>query len=118
MNTLLKKTTFAAVIAAMFGAAPLMLQAETIPSSGPVPFASYDQNKDGSISEKEFYDVRDKRMKARAESGRMMRNASNAPEFSEFDANKDGKITPEELQAGQNARMQQRGGRGMGRGAK
>ena len=79
MNTLLKKTTFAAVIATMFGAAPLMLQAETIPSSGPVPFASYDQNNDGSISEKEFYDVRDKRMKARAESGRIMRKAADAP---------------------------------------
>jgi hypothetical protein len=118
MNTLLKKTTFAAGVAAMFGVAPLMLQAETIPSSGPVPFTSYDQNNDGSISEKEFYDVRDKRMKAREESGRMMRNASNAPGFGEFDTNKDGKITPEELQAGQNARMQQRGGQGMGRGAK
>jgi len=118
MNTLLKKTTFMAVVATMFGVAPLMLQAETIQSSGPVPFASYDQNNDGSISEKEFYNVRDERMKAREDSSRMMRNASNAPEFSEFDANKDGKITPEELQVGQNARMQQRGGRGMGRGAK
>jgi len=48
----------------------------------------------------------------------MMRKAADAPEFSEFDANKDGKITSEELQAGQNARMQQRGGQGMGRGAK
>jgi len=118
MYTPLKKTTFVAVIAALFGAAPLMLQAETIPDRGPVPFSTYDQNGDGTISEKEFYDIREKRMKARAESGRMMRKAADAPEFSEFDANKDGKITPEELQAGQKARMQQRGGRGMGRGAK
>lgn len=75
---------------------------------GPISFDIYDTNKDGLVSEKEFYDARAKRMTMRAEQGMPMRNAGNAPEFSQFDANKDGKITKVELLEGQNAQMQKR----------
>jgi hypothetical protein len=116
MDTSVKKTARVAVIVFMVFVMPSMLQAEVLPSNGPIPFASYDANSDGIIEKAEFENVRSKRMQEKAEAGRPMRNAANAPEFSEFDANGDGKLTSEELQAGQNARMQQRGGRGMGRG--
>ena len=91
---------------------------------GPISFDIYDTNKDGLVSEKEFYDARAKRMAIRAEQGMAMRNAGNAPEFSQFDANKDGKLSKTELLEGQNAQMQKRrsnrgqkgNGQGMGRG--
>ena len=89
---------------------------------GPISFDIYDTNKDGSVSEKEFYDARAKRMTMRAEQGRTMRNAGNAPEFSQFDANKDGKLSKVELLEGQNAQMQNkrsnRGQKGNGKSMK
>lgn len=115
MYTQLQKITVATAVAFMVSLTPLTLSAESLPLRGPIPFSAYDQNANGTIDKTEFYNMRDKRMKARADSGRPMRNAANAPEFGEFDANGDGKITPKELKAGQDARMQKRGGRGMGR---
>ena len=89
---------------------------------GPISFDIYDTNKDGLVSEKEFYDARAKRMTMRAEQGMPMRNAGNAPEFSQFDANKDGKLSKVELLEGQNAQMQNkrsnRGQKGNGKSMK
>ena len=92
------------------------LAAEQMPMRGPMSFSLYDQNGDGSISEREFYDARGKRMEQRAEDGRPMRNAGNAPDFAYFDTNKDGKLSEKELTDGQNRRMQERRGNGMGPG--
>lgn len=91
---------------------------------GPISFDIYDTNKNGYVSEDEFYDARAKRMAIKAEQGMPMRNAGNAPEFGQFDTNKDGKLSKVELLEGQNAQMQskqsnrgQKGnGQGMGRG--
>ncbi len=91
------------------------LLAQEMPVRGPIPFATYDQNGDGTVSETEFYDVRGKRMEQRAQEGRPMRNAGNAPDFTYFDADKNGRLTPQELTEGQNRRMQERRG-GMGPG--
>jgi Ca2+-binding EF-hand superfamily protein len=89
-----------------------------ITDRGAIPFAAYDSDGNGIISEQEFYAVRAKRMAARAEEGRPMRNAANAPAFSEFDSDGDGGLTPDELAAGQQSRMQQHGGMGgAGQGA-
>lgn len=76
------------------------------PQRGPIPFDTYDVNKDGSISENEFYDARTARMTQKAEQGMPMKNAGNAPEFSAFDTNKDGKLTKLELLEGQMKQMQ------------
>jgi len=93
------------------------LGAADIADRGPIPFEVYDKNKDGYISETEFYDVRGERMEKRAEEGRPMRNAGNAPDFAFFDTDGDGKLTKVELLEGQNKRMQERrGGGGMGPG--
>ena len=88
---------------------------------GPISFSVYDTNKNGSVSEKEFYDARAKRMTMRADQGMRMRNAANAPDFSQFDINKDGKLSKVELLEGQNAQMQNKrsnrgNGKGMGQG--
>ena len=89
---------------------------KTVPAFGPIPFSVYDSNGDGAISEQEFYAARAARMGQKAQEGRPMRNAGNAPSFADFDTNGDGKLTPEELTQGQQQRMQNRPGMGGGMG--
>ncbi len=90
-------------------------QAEELPLRGPIPFAAYDLDGNGAISEAEFSAVREKRMAAKAAAGMPMRGAANQPSFAAFDANADGQLSPAELAAGQQKMQQMR--RGMGRGA-
>jgi hypothetical protein len=70
-------------------------------------FSTFDLNKDGKISQKEFDDVRTKRMTQKANKGKMMRNAGNAPSFESIDTNSDGSISPEEFQTQQMKHMGQ-----------
>ncbi len=95
-------------------------QAEELPSRGPIPFAVYDKDDNGTISETEFNSVRGERMSQRAAEGRPMRNAGKGPAFSDFDSNGDGQLSQEELTAGQQKQMGARGGMrpsgGMGQG--
>ncbi|MEN8303072.1 MAG: EF-hand domain-containing protein [Campylobacterota bacterium] len=100
---LLKAATYSVGVLSLLGS--LAFGAE-LAQKGPISFDIYDTNKDGLVSEKEFYDARAKRMEIRTEQGMPMRNAGNAPDFSEFDANKDGELSKVELLEGQNARMQ------------
>ncbi|MEA3372993.1 MAG: EF-hand domain-containing protein [Campylobacterota bacterium] len=117
MKNPIKEIAVSAMVAILVGAIPVLVQAEELPDRGPVPFSAYDKNGDNSISEEEFYGVRAQRMEKRAQEGRPMRRAANAPDFSEFDSNGDGELTSAELTAGQQAQMQQRrGGKGMGKG--
>lgn len=98
-----------------FVAIPLMTmnaQAGELPARGPIPFANYDQNGDGLISEAEFNATRAERTANRAAEGRPMRGAGAAPAFSDFDSNGDGSLTPDELAAGRQLQQQKRPGRG------
>jgi len=114
---LLKRATFSVGAICLFGS--LAFGAD-LSQRGPISFDIYDVNKDGLVSEKEFYDARAARMTIRAEEGMPMRNAGNAPDFTLFDTNKDGKLTKTELLEGQNEQMQNkrsnRGQKGNGRG--
>lgn len=88
-------------------------QAEAIPAQGPISFATYDADGNGSVTETEFNTVRAQRMESRAEAGKPMRGVVNAPAFADFDTDKDGKLTPAELIAGQQAQRQAAPGGGM-----
>lgn len=85
-----------------------------IPDRGPIPFAVYDKDGNGLISEQEFNTVRAERMATRAGEGRPMRGVANAPAFSDFDSNGDGSLTADELAAGQQSQFQKRRGMGSG----
>ncbi len=91
--------------------------AKPLPAFGPIPFAAYDTNGDGVVTEQEFNAVRAQRMGQKAQEGRPMRNAASAPGFAAFDSNGDGKLTPEELAQGQQQRQQNRPGAGGGMGS-
>ena len=73
---------------------------------GPAPFADFDVDGNGSVSESEFNSVREKRMAARAAEGKKMRCAAVAPSFKDIDTNADGQLNPEELAAGQKGHME------------
>ena len=106
MQSIIKVIKLGLVVAGSLSVMTSVVSAEDLPNRGPIEFSSYDTNKDGFVSEKEFNDLRAKRMGQKAESGMPMKNAGNAPSFAMFDTNKDGKLTEVELLKGQNKQMQ------------
>ncbi len=98
------------VISLALGAFIALQAADAPVKQGPLGFKAYDQDKNGVISREEFDDTRSKLMQKRAEEGRPMRNAGNAPTFEFFDADGDGGITPAELREGRQKRQEERRG--------
>lgn len=70
-------------------------------------FDEFDLNRDGTLTETEFYEARAKRMAGRAQEGYPLRNAGKAPPFGDFDSNGNGSVTPEEFAAAQASHRQQ-----------
>lgn len=110
MKNLFKTVTFSFVVAGSLSVITSAVMAQDLPPRGPMSFELYDMNKDGFVSEQEFYDLRAKRMEQKAAAGMPMKNAGNAPDFKVFDQNADGKLTELELLKGQNAQMQMKKG--------
>ncbi|MBT4708344.1 MAG: EF-hand domain-containing protein [Campylobacteraceae bacterium] len=103
IEQLLKSVTVTAGTLCLLGS---LSNAADLSQRGPISFAIYDTNKDGYVSESEFYDARAKRQSIRVNQGMPMKNACNAPDFNSFDTNKDSKLTKIELLEGQNTQMQ------------
>lgn len=100
----LKSIRLSLILVSFLSVAPVVF-AENVVAKGPASFSSYDVNNDGFVSETEFYELRDTRKAQRANQGRAMRKAGDAPNFESFDSNKDGKLTKLELLEGQNEQM-------------
>ena len=60
-------------------------------------FSEFDLNNDGKITQSELEEVRTKRMKQRAEEGRMLKYAGERHSFKQIDINKDGSISKKEF---------------------
>ena len=60
-------------------------------------FADFDANNDNSLTEKEYYDARNKRIGDRAKEGRQMKGLANMASFADIDSNADGKVSQEEF---------------------
>lgn len=108
MKKLFKCTPF--VLVSFLSVISMAAVSGELPDRGPIPFANYDQDGNGSISEQEFTQVRSERMAAKAAQGRPMKGAGNAPAFAAFDRDHDGQLTQEELITGQQGQMQNRRG--------
>lgn len=106
MKNISKTVKLGFVVIGSLGVFTSALLSQDFPVRGPVPFATYDTNGDGYVSEEEFYAVRDARKTEKEAQGYPMRNADNAPAFSALDKDKDGKLTELELLKGQSEQMQ------------
>lgn len=114
MQSITKVIKLGLVVAGSLSVMASSVIAEELPNRGPIEFSTYDINKDGFVSEKEFNDIREKRLEQKAQAGMPMKNAGNVADFSAFDTNKDGKLTEIELLKGQNKQMQNKqGNKGM-----
>lgn len=67
-------------------------------------FESFDLNSDGTLTESELHEAREKRAQERREDGRMLRNAKEHYEFSRMDANEDGLVNKKEFEDHQTRR--------------
>lgn len=74
---------------------------------GPLPFAVFDHDGDGSISQQEFTATHAQRQQAPNPQGNSMRRRYDPPRFADFDQNGDGALSSEELAQGQLMRQQQ-----------
>jgi len=85
-------------------------QSVDIPQPGQTPFAAYDKDGDGMISEEEFNAMRPETMPAgqgaAAGMGRGM--GRNMPAFSDYDLNGDGKLEEREFYEARNKRISER----------
>ena len=116
MKRLSKAVPVGVITLLISSVSPLEAQQLDIPSHGPIPFAAYDRDGDGAITEVEFNTVRGERIANRAAAGMPMRGQANAPQFADFDSNGDGRLSPQELSTGQQAQQKSRGGMGQGPG--
>ncbi len=79
-------------------------------------FDSFDSDGNGKVTQTEFENAQQQRMKKQAEAGKMMRNAGNAPTFSEIDSNGDGVMSRQEFQSHQTTHRRGSGRGGIGQG--
>jgi len=60
-------------------------------------YSDIDANADNAITSEELYTFRAQRMAERAEAGRKLKNAKNAPSFEDLDLDGDGNLSAEEF---------------------
>lgn len=107
-------TGLLAILAVLMG--PAGVQAQNHTGHSPPPFATFDMDGNGSVSEAEFNSVREQRMAARASEGKQMRCAKFAPTFADLDSDGSGDLSQQELSSGQKAHMAKCKGMGQGGG--
>ena len=105
MKSLSKLSTTGLLLVLAGGFVSVGAQADQGSKNGHVPFSVFDMDQNGSVSEAEFYSVREQRMAAKASEGKKMKCVASAPSFTDIDTNGDGQLSPEELSAGQKAHM-------------
>ncbi|MES9992670.1 MAG: EF-hand domain-containing protein [Candidatus Thiodiazotropha sp.] len=86
----------------------LLVAQDQLTPRGPIPFAIFDLDGNGAISQQEFESVHAQRRTLRNELGYPM--GRTTPPFRSFDSNDDGLLSKKELLAGQHRNQMMRGG--------
>ncbi len=92
----------------LFVAGTTLLVAKTLPSNGPLPFATYDSDNNNVITLEEFDAIKKQRMNQKKEEGRLLRNNEYSSKFVDIDKNADGVINQDELKIYQESRYNSR----------
>ena len=87
-----------------------------VPMRGPIPFASFDQDGSGTVSQQEFETAHAERKDERYAQGLPMGGTGSVPTFQFLDGDGDGQLTMDELAAGQKAHRAMNQGMGPGGG--
>jgi Ca2+-binding EF-hand superfamily protein len=87
-------------LGALLSTSGFLLAQTQLTATGPIPFAVFDSDDNGFISQQEFASTHAKRRALRAQLGYPMGRVVD-PVFRNFDSNDDGKLTEKELLAGQ-----------------
>ena len=87
-----------------------------VSAGGSIPYATFDADSNGTISEKEFNSARAQQLAGLKKSGRLGQGMNSSPSFADVDADKDGQISAKELITMQQQQQENRGGRGQGKG--
>jgi len=90
--------------------------AEEMPLRGPMPYAAYDRDGNGFVTEAEFAAMNRERMEARMALARERCDVSSARMFSWLDTDEDGQLSRAELDAWRGSRMDRPRWRGPGYG--
>lgn len=101
------KMTTTLTTAVLIGALSLgggLVIANDLSARGPIPFATWDADGNGTIEEQEYNAIREQRLTTPQTDDRMGRNMASTPTFAEVDNDDDGRITPEELTVMQEGR--------------
>lgn len=116
MKSSMKSIPAGLMAALLYGLAPMAAVAEEMPLRGPLPYAAYDRDDNGFITEEEFAAMRRERMEARMALARERCDAGSARMFSWMDTDGDGRLSRDELETGQGARTGRQIPMGMGYG--
>jgi len=98
MNKLTKTIALGLLATTLTGTFALAGEAK---KQGPLPFASFDLNKDGSISKDELTQVRAKLLAENTAAGRKLHEKGEGPSFSDVDVNHNGQISKTEFATAQ-----------------
>lgn len=107
MNTRNRLRITTAILIA-FATVPAFAADPVASGRSPVAFESFDKDGNGYVSPEEFNQMRNERIRSRAEEQRQFRNMTNAPGFSDMDADGDSKLNREEIQVHQRKRQEER----------
>jgi Ca2+-binding EF-hand superfamily protein len=97
MKNLTRLLALGVSITAICGTQPALAQSADSSVGGPLPFAAYDTDGSGSVTEQEFSAVQARQKAERAAAGAPMGGAANTTPFAVFDLNGDGTVSPAEF---------------------
>ncbi len=108
MSNLTKSITTGLLIVVAGSFMSINVQAEEVSSCASVPFAEFDKDGNGFVSEDEFNTTRGQHMAARAAEGKQLRGAASAPAFADIDTDGDGQLSQDELTVAHKAHKEKR----------